>query len=134
MMSNPEDKTDNNDIFSINLSAEELNNQRTAVRYIITTDITLTVCILGLFSFSRHIPVKLADISSKGAAFECDKSIPVKKKIELNLLFEDKTRFTIPAIIIHKKNSAGLYGVKFNQFNNELGDYLLSSPNNLIFK
>lgn len=132
-MSNPEDKTDNSDIFSMSLSAEELNNKRAAIRYI-RTDISLTVCVLGLFSLSRYIPVKLLDISSKGAAIQCKKSIPLKKKIALNLLFDDNSSFTIPAKIIHEKTNKNTYGVQFEKFNNELGDFLLSSPDKIVFK
>ncbi len=132
-MNSPEDKTDSSDIFSMSLTAEERNNKRTAVRYI-RTDISLTVCILGLFSLSRYIPVKLLDISSKGAAIKCKKPMPLKKKIALNLLFDDNSSFTIPAKIIHGNTKTKIYGVQFNQFNNELGDFLLSSPNKIVFK
>lgn len=133
-MSSSENETDKDDeIFSMLSDIENTTNQRIAVRYV-RTDISVSLSPLGLFSFSKYLPVKLLDISSKGAAIECKKKLPLKKKIILDLLFEDNKSFSISAKIIHRAENKIQYGLKFDQFNNELGDYLLSSQSDLSFK
>jgi len=134
-MNNSEDEIedDDDDFFSLVLTDEESSNQRTAVRYI-RTDIIVTFRTLGFFSFSKFHPASLLDISSKGVAIECDKSMSLNTKVILKLLFEDKTEFKIPAKIIQKVKNTKKYGIKFDQYNNEIGDYILSSRNDLLFK
>jgi len=133
-MSGSEKETDNgNDSFSIYLTDEELNNQRTAVRYI-RTDITVTLRILGLFNSSKYLPVKLLDLSSKGLAMTSEKKISLKTKVILSLTFKNGMNFKIPAKIVYKNKTKKQYGVKFNQSNDELGDFILSSQEDLIFK
>lgn len=133
-MNDPENETnDGNDIFNMLLTDEELNNQRTAVRYI-RTDITVTLRLLGLFKSSKYLPVKLLDISSKGLAIEIKKNISLKTKVILDLTFETGINLKIPAKIIYKNHLKIQYGIKFDKYNNELGDYLLASQEDLIFK
>ena len=134
-MSNPEidSNQDDNDIFSLSLTTKELDNQRSAVRYI-KPDTDTKLKVQGWFSFSKDYPAKLLDISSKGATIMCDKSLSLNNKILLNLTFNDKKKFTIAAKIIHKANDKKTYGIKFDAFNNELGDHLVSSPKDLVFK
>jgi len=132
-MNNTKDNADyEEEIFgSSDSSDNQASNNRIAVRYV-RTDIKASLSDLGLFSFSKNIIVKLVDISSKGAAIEYKAKLALKKNITLTVFFEDQTVFTIKAKVVHKcKNQ---YGLKFNHFNNELGDYLLSSQNDLIFK
>jgi len=115
------------------LTPEELNNKRIAVRYI-RADITASLKLLGFFNFTKLYSAEILDISSKGAAIKCSKSMSIHKKITLTLSFEDKTVFKIPARIIYKKEKEQQYGVKFDQFNNKLGDYLVLSGQDLVFK
>jgi len=134
MTSKPNNETTKiNDSFSLLLTAEELNNKRIAVRYI-SADITASLKLLGFFNFTRLYPVEILDISSKGAAIKCKKSIAIRKKITLTLTFKDKAVFKIPARIVYKNKKEQQYGVKFDRFNNKLGDYLVLSGQDLVFK
>lgn len=122
---------DDNEFFNLELSTKELSNQRAAVRYI-TSGISIWLKVKSLFCFKKNLKVKLLDISSKGLAVKCQQDISLRKKITILIKFKDNKKFIIPAIIVHKKND--LYGIKFNKYNDELGDYLLSSQKDLIFK
>ena len=136
IMSSSENQDDyDEEIFGMP-SAEELPvNHRCAIRYI-RTDITASLSIYSLLGSTKNIPIKLIDISSKGVAIECEKKLTKKKKIVLELVFKDKKKFTIDVIIIHQKKSHNKtqYGLKFAHFNNELGDYILASQQDLVFK
>jgi len=124
---------DDEDFFDIHLTDAQTNNLRLAVRYI-RNDLTTLLTKPGLLSFSKKISVKLTDISSKGAAIECDKKLGIKRKIILEFVFKDNRSFILHAKIIHKIKNKKQYGLKFDKFNHELGDYLLSTQNDLTFK
>jgi len=128
--------SDNNDyedeIFGTLLpDDDEPINKRIAVRYI-RSDIKASLSGLGLFGFSKDISVNLLDISSKGAAIEYKKKLTLKSTAILIICFKDSTTFTIKAKIVHKRKNQ--YGLQFEHFNNELGDHLLLSQNDLKFK
>ncbi len=133
-MSNIKNQTvsDRNNV-RILLPDEQPNNKRIAIRYV-RTDITASLSIKKFLFYSSLIPVTLLDISSKGAAIKSKKKLAVKKKVTIHLLFLDKKKFTISATIVHKSKNKQFYGLKFDQFNNELGDYLLYSQSDLIFR
>lgn len=133
-MSSPEEKTDYDDeIFSMFLSEEHANNQRIAIRYV-RTDIRAAIIFTSFLIFTKRRPVKLLDIGCKGVAIESKKKLPLKKKVMLKLLFPDKKLFTIPATIVRQSDNKQHYGLKFDKYNNELGDYLLFTQKDLIFK
>ena len=125
--------------------AEELDfsqdpgmNQRIAVRYV-REDIAASVCKISLFSFgfrfTKDILVELIDISSKGVLIATNKKLKVNKKITLTLKFEDSKTFKINAKVVRKSQSEeNHYGIKFDRFNNELGDYLLETQRKLVFR
>ncbi len=121
------------DFLEENTSADDFDNKRIAVRYI-RDDITAFLFTKIWFK-SIRLPVKLIDISSKGALISCPKKLALNKKIILSLRFQDGKQFDLPATIIHKKkDNAQSYGLKFEVLSNKLGDYLLSSQNDLVFK
>lgn len=116
---------------------EESTNKRTAIRYV-RSDIAVTITKPGL-NLTKFIPVKLIDISSKGATIEFRKKIPINNTVILQLLFQDNRNFTISAQIVHlaknayKNKNKHKYGLKFDHIHDELGDYLLSSQLDLKF-
>jgi hypothetical protein len=130
-------RDNNNDIddeiFDMLFTDAETNNQRIAVRYI-RDDIKALLHKPFLFFFAKKIPVDLLDISSKGAAIECHKKLRLKRNIILKLIFKDNHEFTLYATIIYQIKNKQQYGLKFDCFNNELGEYLLSTQNELLFK
>ncbi len=124
-----------NDIFDDNffklLSDGQAENNRTAVRYI-RTDITAIVNQPRFLFPAKKISVKLIDISCKGAAIKSEKKIRAKKVI-LKLVFEDNKVFNIPAKIIYV-GCDYKYGLKFNRYDNELGNHMLDTQSDLLFK
>ena len=134
-MSSSENQDDyDEEIFGIPSDEEQPINHRCAVRYI-RTDITASLSISSLLGSTKNIPIKLIDISSKGAAIECEKKLTPKKKTVLELVFKDKKKFTIDAQVIHQNSRRKKqYGLKFARFNDELGDYILASQKDLQFK
>jgi hypothetical protein len=117
-------------------------NQRKTVRYV-RKDITAFVSqadVFGtysLFSYSRAIKVKLLDISSKGALIGGPSTLTLKmnKKIMLTLIFNSNRKFDISARVVRELiQGRRFYGIKFDKANDELGDYLLESQTDLVFK
>ena len=129
MTNSPENDADE-DIFNLFLSAEEINNKRTAVRYI-RSDITASFRFIGFFSSAKFHPIELLNISSKGAAFKSNKPISLSNTIVLKLLSDKKPVFELTAKIIYRKKQ--LYGIKFERINNKLGDFLISSDHEIRF-
>lgn len=133
------DHTDTlNDLLGIDFSDDLEKNKRDAVRYV-REDIAASVCKIRLFNFgfltNKEILVELLDISSKGVLILTNKKLPLKKKITLTLKFEDEKTFQIKASVVRKVPDLKYqYGIKFDRFNNDLGDYLLETQRKLIFK
>ena len=129
-----ENDIDNNDeFFNMVFTDAQTNNSRIAVRYI-RTDITTSLTKPGLFSFSKKIPVKLLDISSKGACIECELKLRIKRKTTIELIFKDNHSFNLNATIVHRSKNKNQYGLRFDKFNHDLGDYLLSTQKDFTFK
>jgi hypothetical protein len=121
--------------FDPNLSKNQSKNQRITTRYI-RDDITASVFKVSLLSFGpRRIPVDLIDISSKGVLISSPKKLGINKKIILDLKFGGDRTFKIKAKIVRKSDSSNYqYGIKFDHYNNALGDYLLEIQSKLVFK
>ena len=124
---------DDDKIFGTLITDEQTDNHRSAVRYV-RNDITVSLRKHGLFKSSKKIPVELLDISSKGAAIECENKLGLNNKITLELIFEENQEFSIDAKVVYQAENKKQYGIKFDRYNHELGDFLLSSQNDLIFK
>ena len=131
-MNDSKNNTDYDDeIFSMSIDNAQPDNHRIAVRYV-RADITAVLIQSYLFKPSKKLLVKLLDISSKGALINSKDKLSEKKKVTLELVFKDQRKFIISSQIIHHKNNC--YGLKFDHTNNDLGDYLLISQNDLTFK
>jgi hypothetical protein len=117
-------------------------NQRKSVRYV-RKDVTVFISqadVFGfytLFSFSRAIKVKLFDISSRGILIGGPSRLKLRKnqKILLTVIFNSNKTFEIPARVAREiMEERKFYGIKFDKVNDALGDYLLESQTDLIFK
>ncbi len=109
------------------------HNRRIAIRYV-RPDISALLLKKG-FIRSTETLIQLLDISSKGALICCSTKLAVKNRVTLRLIFRDGKKFTLAATVVHKQNaSKKQYGLKFDTMNNDLGDYLLFTQNDLIFK
>ena len=109
---------------------DSLVNNRISVRYR-RNDISATLKIRNLF-FSRQTPVKLLDISSKGAAIRSDIKLKLKKRVSLVVQFKDQKSFTVNAIVVHN-HDAPRYGLKFDSYQGELAEHLLETQTDLKF-
>lgn len=134
MTSKTEEQKQDDDFFRDPDEDTGFINKRTAVRYI-RKDITTVVLVRGLFSTSK-LMVNLMDISSKGALIACNKKYPRNKNISLQLIFKDGKVFRINASIRHHRHSEGcyFYGLKFDRVNDRLGEHLLKSQTDFLFK
>jgi len=114
-------------------SDDAQRNRRIAIRYV-RSDITANIIKKG-FLKSTKIRVKLLDISSKGALISGPNRLTINNKVKLQLIFQDGKKFTIPATIVHKQNSSKKqYGLKFVTMDNDLGEHLLLTQSDLIFR
>lgn len=114
-------------------------NQRRTVRYI-RKDIKAWIRkeswfdALGLDWFRKEIPVELLDISNRGGLVGCSAKLAVPTKITVLLTFETGIRFEIRATVVRKVEGRDQYGIKFAQYNDKLGEYMLKTQSKLAFK
>lgn len=84
---------------------------------------------------TRAHPVRLADISSKGAGIVTPENLKVGKKIILTLIFKDGVRFNVTSRVVRKcEQQADFYGLQFAERNELLADHLLQTQSKLIVK
>ncbi len=129
-------KSTKNTIDELNLdfSNEAALNSRTTTR-LIYTNITATINSRELVAFSKTTPVEILDISSKGVLIASVNKLPLNKKVTLKLHFKTGKLFTIKAVIVRRTGANNHeYGLKFERYENELGDYLFESQDSLTFK
>ncbi|WP_027158221.1 PilZ domain-containing protein [Methylobacter luteus] len=123
-----------NKFFYLNPSKKQMVNNRIATRYI-RKDITVILSKNSLLNFAREIPVDLIDISSKGVLIRSHKKLNIRDKITLKLKFDRGKTFKIEGTVVRKSTLSNIrYGIKFNRYNDELGDYLLETQKELIFR
>lgn len=120
----------------------KLGNLRKSVRYV-RKDITAFISqpdIFGtyrLFSVSCAVKVRLFDISSRGSLIAGPSGLDLRKnqKVMLTLIFDSNMMFEFTAKVVREvTEDRKLYGIKFDKVNNDLGEYLLESQSDLIFK
>ncbi|MGZ8135851.1 MAG: hypothetical protein ACXW1W_00975 [Methylococcaceae bacterium] len=127
-------KNAQDDFLNFDFTSHLMKNKRIATRYI-RKDIIASVNNIGFFSSDKDIPVELVDIASKGALIWTTKKLDIKKKITLNLTFKTGKTFVIKARFVYKLGKTVYrYGIKFDSYNNELGDYLLETQSKLVLK
>ncbi len=108
--------------------------RRITVRYV-REDIKATLRKVKIYFFGAPLNIQLLDLSTKGALVSTDRKIRINKKITLFLEFEDGQTFEIEAKVVRMDAfSANTYGIKFGKYNDALGDYILKTQTNLIFK
>lgn len=114
-------------------------NKRKSTRYV-RRDIAITVRVIGLFSLSflrnKETSVKLVDISSRGVGvfIATNLRLNINKQVFLIIRFSDFTEFEVPGTVVRRSNvDLRIYGIKFDNYNNELADYLLHTQKKLKF-
>jgi len=107
-------------------------NNRRAIRYQ-RSDIKALLTIKNFVVFSQALPVQLFDISSKGAGIVSTKPLKQNEKVVLQLEFVDGHSFVITARVAVVDNGLHKYGIKFDHYNDELGEQLLKTQTDLKF-
>lgn len=116
------------------LSERPLHNLRKAVRYG-RTDIKASLCRKILFLQTKPFDVELCDISTRGAHVASKRTLSINASYVLTIAFSDGKTFEIEGKVVHKKSSLeDSYGFKFDAYNDDLGNYLLNTQTDLIFK
>ena len=125
---------DIDELFKIDFTKDLPVNNRLTVRYI-RKDIKVALSRIGFFNFRRPVTARLHDISSRGALISTQKKLNRKGIFKLYLLFKDHQRFDIKVKIIRQMHSdRHYYGIKFDRFNHKLGDHLVKTQEDLIFR
>jgi hypothetical protein len=128
------DQKNINDSLNTGSQTQFKKNRRVTTRFI-RDDIATAIRFAGLLGFGKTISVGLVDIASKGVLISTKQKLGINKKIILTLRFKSGKVFVIKAIVVRQAGSArNEYGIKFDRYNNELGDYLLETQEKLIFK
>jgi hypothetical protein len=122
------------DSFNFGSQTDFKKNNRVTTRFI-RDDIAVAINVPGRLGFGKTISVNLMDISCKGALISTGEKLGINKQITLDLQFKTGKKFVIKAKIVrHSSSPRNEYGIKFDSYNNELGDYLLETQDKLIFK
>lgn len=109
-------------------------NLRKAVRYG-RDDIKALLSRKSFFHSSKPFDIEVHDISTRGAHVISKRKLSIDGTYVLIISFGSDKTFEIPGKVIHKKPSSDdSYGFKFDAYNDELGDYLLNSQTDLVFK
>ncbi len=119
----------------LNLDLDELeNNRRRTIRYV-RDDIDAQLTVYKLIGKSKPINVELLDVSSKGALINAPSTtFRINSKVDLELIFKSDSRpFTIPGTIVRKTVDMN-FGIKFSSYQNNLGDHLLDTHTDLVFR
>lgn len=146
-MADNDNKNKIDDLFNFDFSEDLLDinfldkirkqQQRATVRYV-RDDIAVAICKTNPIIFGREIFIELAeliDINCRGALITTSASFRVNEKIMLNLKFKSGRSFKIKGVIVHRTVLPPCqYGIKFNRYNDDLGNYLLETQSKLIFK
>lgn len=127
--------------FDPDLSESKFINQRTATRYI-RNDIQAVFYKINFFTrfgfkfFRRLIQAELLDLSSKGALISTGIKLKKSTQIVIGFKFKSRKTFRIKALIVRlSATQTGYeYGIKFDDLNNALGDYLVETQSELRFK
>lgn len=126
--------TNIDDSFNFDSQTDFKKNNRVTTRFI-RDDIAVVINDPGRLGFGKTISVNLMDISCKGVLISTGKKFGIDKQITLTLQFKSGKVFVIKAKVVrHSSSSLNEYGIKFDRYNNELGDYLLETQDKLIFK
>ena len=110
------------------------NNRRRTIRYV-RDDIAAHLIVYKLIGKSKPINVELLDVSSKGALINAPGTkFGINTKVDLELIFKSDSRpFTITGTIVRKTEDMNV-GIKFSSYQNDLGDHLLDTHTDLVFR
>lgn len=141
-MTYPEDnKKKNGNLLNIDGLETLIDNQRFATRYIrediaaSISDLGFSLSNLGKFNLGKSFAVELMDITSKGVLISTGKKLKLNQMLNLTLEFNSGKLFLIKAKVARiSSTTSNNYGLIFDHYHNELGEYLLETQSKLVFK
>ena len=134
MPDNPQETLDIDNISGPVISSDLEANRRITVRYV-RGDIKASLSNVIICFFCAPLNIQLLDLSTKGALISSDRKIRKNKKLTIILEFEDGNTFEIKAKIVRLDTyRPNTYGIKFDKYNDALGEYIFKTQTNLIFK
>jgi hypothetical protein len=129
-----DDHNDFNDLSSADFLEYLAKNNRIAARFV-REDIAAAIGDLGLLNFGKVFAVGLLDINSRGALIESKKKLNIGQTLTLALKFRTGKLFMIKSKVARISPTSGdQYGIKFDRYNDELGEHLLETQSDLVFK
>ncbi|PKM10316.1 MAG: hypothetical protein CVV13_13520 [Gammaproteobacteria bacterium HGW-Gammaproteobacteria-3] len=121
------------DLFNLSLDSHEVDNRRKTTRYI-RNDFAAMIISSNLFGLKKY-STRINDISSQGASVSVNQKLAIKSKVTLYFRFKTGKIFKIEGRVVRQcKTSTYCYGIKFTKQENSLGDYLLETQTDLLFK
>lgn len=110
-----------------NLESDYFEN-RTALRFA-NHDIEVWVKVLDVFKTGKYEKFTLFNISFTGAKIRANRKLKIGKKLALQFIFNDQTKYFMLAEIIRQKDGddESIYGIKFEQKNSFFSDKLVQT-------
>lgn len=131
------------DDFNFFDKSKRVIDRRAAVRYV-RDDINVSIYSVLPISFSHNKTLKLVNINSRGMLLESRHSLTATtgKVFTFCLKFTTGREFKVKGKIVNQTILASIhyegikffYGIKFDHYNNELGEHLLETQSHLIIK
>lgn len=103
------------------------SNKRISIRYRVE-NITGTIKFKKLI-FKKEAAIKILNISSKGAAIISKEKLSRKNRVTLIIQLGDEMDREIGAVVVHANDP--IYGIKFNQSQADIIDYLMETQTKL---
>lgn len=128
-----------NNWFNQHKSVPFATNRRLGVRYV-RDDIIVSLHKMNFLNLDIKVLrdetfVRLLDISSKGASVTTDMKLAVNNKIRLTISFIGAKSFEITGKVVRvSQGKRPVYGIRFDQVNNRMAEFLVSSQKKLTFK
>ena len=101
---------------------------RKALRFV-NHDIEVLVKVIDLFKAGKYEKFALFDVSSYGARIRMDRRVKIGKKLALQFIFNDQTKYFLQARIVREEGGADefIYGIQFEQENALLSEKLVQN-------
>ena len=110
-----------------NMEPDYLENRK-ALRFA-NHDIEVWVKVIDLFKTGKYEKFALFDLSSRGAKIRVNRKLKIAKKLALQFIFKDQSKYFLQARIIREEGRSddNIYGIQFEQKNAFLSEKLVQN-------
>lgn len=108
----------------LNIDSGDAGDHRKTIRYSFD-GIAFSLKVVSLTARRIYLPIKLLDISSKGAMIQCDKQLRLHTKVVLKFHLSSQKSYNLTAKVVRKKDK-NCYGLIFKRHYHKLIDFLIS--------